>query len=117
MKISDLRKNRFLLRQLRWDLKPEDIFKPRFVTPETDRRLRDETTGIMFYIDHVKGLRPSLKLMRTVEMMSSTLGEVEDVPEELLTNAVGKAGRNFGGMYPIDEELESWLKKELGVTA
>lgn len=119
MKLSALRGNRLILRQLRWDVTPEFLFKPRFVGVGKERndRLARETQGYMFYIDYING-EARLMLMRTIEMMSQTVGRVTEVPEDILLRAVKAEGvKPVAGMYPISAELEAWLKKELGITS
>lgn len=114
--IEKLKGNRGFLRQLRLDIKPADLFTPRFVGPETDRKVLRETNGYMFYIDFMKDIKPTLMLMRTIDLQSQTAGEVSGAPAELLEAAVKKEGvKEISGMYPIDNALEAWLRKELGV--
>jgi hypothetical protein len=119
MKLSSLRANGLILRQLRWDVTPEFLFKPRFagVGKERDRDMARETQGYMFYIDYING-EARLMLMRTIEMMSQTVGQVTEVPEDMLLRSVKAEGvKPVAGMYPISAELEAWLKKELGVAS
>jgi hypothetical protein len=106
-----LKNNMLFMKLLRWDIKPEDLFKPRF----TDLSRSAETNGFMFYIEYVRGVKPHLSVMRTVDLVSSTYGEVEcDIPEEMIMDAIKKS-RGISGMHPIDKEIEEWLKRELGI--
>jgi hypothetical protein len=119
LKLSRLRKNSVFMSHLRWDVVPQKIFQPRFIKPGEDRcNLINETQGFMFYIDYMKDMRPNLMVMKTYNLTSKTVGEVPEVPEDLLRGAVQKEGvRDIAGMYPIDEALEGWLRKELGVAS
>jgi|Deesub1362A_J573_1020465.scaffolds.fasta_scaffold00013_53 hypothetical protein len=117
LKLSRLKKNKVFMKHLRWDVTPQDLFKPRFVHSEKDRDLIKETQGFMFYIDYVDDTA-SLMVMKTYNLTSKTIGEIVDVPQELLLNAVKKEGvKPIADMYPIDEELEKWLKSQLDITA
>ena len=115
-KLDRLGKMRVFLDNLRWDLTPEIIFKPRFIKPGEKCETAAETQGFMFYIDYMEDIKPALMILKTYELRSKTIGAVEDVPEELLTNAVKREGvKDITGMYPIDEKLEAWLKKAMGL--
>lgn len=114
MDISDVRKNLIVKRNIRWDVTPEVLFKPRF-TMGMERDIFKETEGFMFYIELVKG-SPRLMLMRTIQLMSSTVGEIEGIPVGILSRAVeADAAKTVAGMYPIGGELEGWLRVELGL--
>ncbi|GAB4390914.1 MAG: hypothetical protein Kow0025_26190 [Thermodesulfovibrionales bacterium] len=111
--ISSLRNNKLILRQLRWDVTPEVLFKPRFAASGSD--VSRETQGYMLYVEGFRGAA-KLMLMRTIEMMSQTVAEVTGVPEDMLKRAMeDKDAKCVAGMYPLGRELEDWLKKELGV--
>jgi hypothetical protein len=101
------------MKHLRFDVTPEVIFKPRFVRDKNDRDVIEEIQGFMFYIDHMDETT-SLMLMKTYNLTSKTVGDIEEVPRELLINAVNREGvRDIIGMYPIDDKLENWLKGKL----
>ena len=115
LKLPRLKKNRIFMEHVRFDVTPEVIFKPRFVRDSNDRGLIKETQGFMFYIDHMDDIL-NLMLMKTYNLTSKTVGYIQDVPRELLLNAVNMEGvKDMVGMYPIDGELESWLKGKLGI--
>lgn len=116
VKLSNLKRNPFILRNVRWDVTPKDLFKPRFTGMGNQRELHKETEGYMFYIDLAAG-PPKLMLMRTLQLMSSTEAEIDDAPQEMLIGAVGAGGaKSVAGMYPISAEVEAWIKKELGLS-
>lgn len=111
--IEKLKGNRRVLGQLRLDLRPADLFKPRFVGPETDKKLLKEMNGYMFYIDCMRGIKPTLMLMRTHDLQSQTVCEVSGAPAELVEASVKKEGvESYSGMYPVGDELEAWLRGE-----
>lgn len=112
-KLPRLKKNRVFIENLRFDVTPEVIFKPRFAHGNPD--VAKETQGFSFYIEYLEGqARPALMLMKTYELRSKTIVEILNVPEELLWGAVrAPKGKEIAGMYPIDDALEGWIKKEL----
>ena len=116
--IPILRKNRLFMKQLRWDVTPDVLFKPRFVDSPEDTHLATETEGYMFYIDYLGKGNPTLMIMRTTGLSSTSFAQVLDCPVELLLEAVKKEGvKSYSGMHPIDEKLEEWLKDKLGFTS
>lgn len=119
LNLSRLKKNKVFMNHLRWDVVPRKIFQPRFIKPGEDRRdLINETQGFMFYIDYMKDMRPTLMVMKTYNLTSKTVGEVPEAPGDLLRGAVEREGvKDIAGMYPIDDALEQWLRKELGVAS
>ncbi len=116
---SMLANHRLFMKHLRWDVTPEVLFRPRFVDKPEDRIRASEVEGYMFYIDWYKGKgEPTLMIMKTTGLSSSTFAEVTDGPKELLENAVRREGvKAYSDMYPIDEAVEAWLKEKLGVTS
>jgi hypothetical protein len=101
---------------VRFDVTPETLFKPRFVSGPERKHLIQETQGFMFYVDYMDGAA-SLMVMKTYNLTSKTVGEVLDVPQDLLHGAATREGvRDICCMYPIDEALEVWIKKELGLS-
>jgi hypothetical protein len=117
LSLDRLKTNSVFIRHLRFDVTPELLFKPRFVTADNRARLHDETKGFMFYIDYMEDIGPTLMLMKTYEMKSKSLGDVPEAPREMLLAAVSREGvRDMSGMYPIDEAVEAWLRERLGLT-
>jgi len=103
---------------VRFDVTPDIIFKSRFITHETKEQAYRETHGFMFYIDYMEDVAPTLMLMKTKELRSSTVGRVEGVPVGLLEAAVNREGvKDYSGMYPLDDAVIGWIKKELGITS
>jgi hypothetical protein len=63
------------------------------------------------------GEDPILFLMRhTAVEFGETMGQINDIPKELLRESVEETkDRHYFGMYPINNAVKAWLKKELGV--
>jgi hypothetical protein len=112
-RLSRLKKNGVFMKHIRFDVTPEVIFKPRFIRDRNNRDVVEEIRGFMFYIDHMDETT-SLMLMKTYNLTSKTMGDIEKVPRELLLNAVNREGiKDIVGMYPIDDKLENWIKGKL----
>jgi len=115
IKLQDIRENPNLIDNIRLDLTPEDIFKPRFSGHGDFEKQKAETQGYFFYVEVIeKG--PELMLMKNVDLKSKTLGEVEGVPTEHLNRIIQVPdAKEVAGMFAIDESLKGWLKGQLGL--
>jgi hypothetical protein len=114
--ISELKESEKFLENIRWDMTPKKFLA-------SDASLKEsggDTSGgsmikYMLYVD-INYNKPALMIMRTRGAMSKTVGYVEDVSEDLLKEAMGcNKDECEAGMYPLTQELEAWLKKELGI--
>lgn len=116
IRIDSLKENPKIINKIKIEMTPEILFRPLFAraTEGYEEKVK-EKEGYMFYIEIVRS-KPTLMLMNTYQNMSVTIGLIEGVPEDLLENAVrNKSGECKAGMYPIDDVLKEWLKKELGL--
>jgi len=113
--LQDIRDNSSLMGNLRLDLTPENIFKPRYSGQGELEKLKAEVEGYFFYVEIIeKG--PELMLMRNVGLKSKTMGEVTGVPAEHLTRIIAaQHSEEVAGMYSIDSGLKYWLKEQLGL--
>ncbi len=110
---EELRQSKKFIDNIRWDVTPKIFFQPRL--PVSGKKAVN-IDGNMFYVDIVYN-RPTLVIMRNTSSMSKTVGYVEDVPEDLLKEAMKCSGEEcIAGMYPLTRKLEEWLKKELGLS-
>ncbi len=110
--IENLKKSRLFVDDIRWDVTPKIFLNPKTSSGETI----DLTHGYMLYVD-IADDKPVLVIMELKSIMSKTVGYICDVPEELLREAMGcEASECIGGMYPINEKLATWLKKEFGLS-
>jgi hypothetical protein len=115
LRLERLRKNRIFMDNIKWDLTPQVLFKPRFIKDKSERGVLDEIRGFMFYIDYMDDIA-NLMLMKTYNLTSKTVGQFYDVPQDMIMKSVKAKGvRDIAGMYPIGGELTDWLKKELGI--
>lgn len=115
--LDRLRKFNVFMNNLRLDVTPDVIFKPRFITEDNRTHLIEEIQGFSFYIDYLgDDDPPALMLMKTYNLTSKTIGAVEGVPHDLLIQAVKRDGiKDYAGMFPIDEGVEGWIKEGLGL--
>jgi len=113
--LEEIRDNSNLIENIRMDLIPADIFKPRYSGKGDLEKLKAEVEGYFFYVEIIeKG--PELMLMRNAGLKSKTLAEVTGIPSEYLRRIIiAPDAEEVSGMYPIDEDLRGWLKAELGL--
>jgi hypothetical protein len=61
--------------------------------------------------------KPALVIMQLKPITSKTVGYVLDIPEGILREAMHCQDSDcIGGMYPLTDKLEGWLKKEFGLS-
>ena len=113
--ISRIGKNRVFRENLRLDVTPELLFKPRFANSGQNEELIKETQGFSFYVEYMKDMpKPALMVMKTYCLSSKSIAQVTDAPEELLWGAVRESGaKDIMGMYPIGKPLEDWIKSQM----
>lgn len=111
LSIKNLKKSDSFRKNIRWDVTPKIFLNPRTPSGETI----DITYGYMLYVDLINN-KPAMFIMQLKRMVSSTVGYVTDIPEDLLREAMHCTKTEcISGMYPLGEKLESWLKEELGL--
>ncbi len=116
LSLEQIKKEPYIVEHILWDLEPKDLMEPRSKQTDEGTKFRDEIKGYIFYIDTMdKG--PQLFLMRHTAMdFAETLAKIEEIPQELLIGAVEEnKDKAYFKMYPINSQVESWLKKELGI--
>jgi hypothetical protein len=115
--MKQLRESKSFLKHIRWDITPRIFFQPRFAkTANIPKKTDDDIEGYMFYVDEVFR-KPAVVIMRIRELMSRTVGYIDEVPEDLLSKALHCSEEEcISGMYPLTEEIEHWLKRELGLS-
>lgn len=116
LSLDDIKKEPFIIENIRWATGPKDVMEPRQKMTSEGVQVRETIKGYIFYID-VMGIRPSLFLMRhTAADYAETLAQIEEIPEELLQEAIGEnKDKMYFGMCQINKQIEEWLKRELGV--
>ncbi|HTZ17635.1 MAG TPA: hypothetical protein VMB78_04270 [Dissulfurispiraceae bacterium] len=116
-KLDEIKKEPFVIQNIRWDLEPKDLMDPKYKKIEGGVEARGEIKGYVFYIE-TNGKEPGLFLMRhTAAEYGETMAQIDEIPKELLSEAIAEnKAKNYSGMYPINKKVEAWLKKELGIS-
>jgi len=116
LSLEDIRKEPFVLENIRWDIEPKLLMERESVTGKNGKILKEPLKGYIFYIDNIS-TKPVLSLMRhTAADFAETLAQIE-IPAELLLEAIEEGkDRAYFSMYPLNKKVENWLKKELGIT-
>lgn len=110
--LEDIRNDKEMVKNIRWDMTPEKVFTPRTVQTQDDiERLRKDITdqaGYYFYID-VWNCQARLALMHLKPDGSATAEIITEFPEKALIEAIEEHGGaiNISGHYPIS----AWVKK------
>ena len=114
--LNDIKGSPEILNNVKWDVTPQTVMEPRFLSwPEDLQKLRD-ISGYMFYIES-QCEPPALMLLKVGKTdITSTIGKVDEIPPELLRKAIeNPVDQPANGMYAITDEIKEWLRKELGV--
>lgn len=115
LKIKDLIKEGIAAGNIRLDITPEDIFKPRFAGDGDIEKQKAETNGFFFYIE-ITEKGPEMMLMKNYDFQSKTIAAITDAPIEHLNRAItDKNAKEMAGMFPIDAPLKDWIKEQLGL--
>jgi hypothetical protein len=119
LKLASLKKNGVFMKHLRFDVTPEILLKPRFLTSENRERLIGEIQGFTFYVDYLEGMpKPVLMVLKTYCLNSKSIAEITDAPEDLLWETVrSPEAKTKNGMYAPGPSLEKWIKEELELEA
>ena len=114
--ISELKQQSYFLEHVRWEVTPRVFLSPKVTSADGFVATIDTSYGYMLYVDLVDEM-PAIIIMQLKELISKTVGFIDEAPEELLREAMQCAGKEcIGGMYPLTEKIENWLKKELGLS-
>ena len=113
--ISKIGKNRVFRDNLRFEVTPELLFKPRFTSSGQNEELIKETQGFSFYVEYMEDMpKPALMIMKTYCLSSKSIGQITDAPEDLLWGAVREAGvKDIAGMYPLNKPMKDWIKSRI----
>lgn len=117
--LEDIRQDKDLQSQIRWEMKPRERIKRSGVESEEEieriRKLLQERVGYYFYIE-VRGQQLALYLYENYPDGSGRyLAELTEIPESMLHEAIQESGATVktDGNYPINAAIETWLKDKL----
>lgn len=116
LSLSDIKKDKFIIDNILWNLEPKDLMEPRTVITEEGTTKREPIKGYVFYIDTMEE-KPLLFLMRHTSIdFAETAAQIDEIPQELLLEAIKEnKDKAYFKMYPINKKIEEWLKREFGV--
>ncbi len=116
LSLEQIKKEPFVVEHILWNLQPKDLMEPRCKVTDEGMKFRDQIKGYIFYID-TTDKKPALFLMRhTAADFAETLAKIDEIPEDLLAGAIEEnKDRAYFKMYPINGQVEAWLRKELGI--
>ena len=116
MCLDEIKKEPYVIEHILWDLQPKDLMEPRCKVTEKGTEFRDQIKGYVFYIDTMDK-KPILFLMRhTAADYAETLAKIDEIPGDLLAGAIEEnKDKAYFSMYPINNQVEAWLRKELGI--
>jgi hypothetical protein len=115
--LSSLKKNRHIIDHLLWDFEPKQLMQPRCGRTGEGSESATLSAGYILYIETMEK-HPGLFLMvQSASGYAETFAKISDVPDALLAEAIQEnRNREYFKMYPINEKLKEWLKKELRIT-
>ncbi len=117
MSIDILKKSKYFIENIRWDVTPKVFLSPKSTSENVSKKSIDTTYGYMLYVDFINE-KPVLVIMKLKYVISQTVGYVDDIPEDLLREAMRCTETEcVAGMYPLSEKLKDWLKKALGLSS
>jgi hypothetical protein len=115
--VDELKESEKFLKSIQWDLTPKAFIAPGHSEHKTEHGgAGNAILTYMLYVDLLDN-KPTVMIMKTRGGSSATAGCIEDVPEDLLKEAMGcKAEECASGMYPLTDKLNTWLKNKLGIS-
>ncbi len=113
--LKDVKEDPYVVQRIVWDFEPNQLMQSGLGSAEAESA-RDKITGYLFYIETTDE-KPGLFLMRhTSYGYAETIAKIEEIPHDLISEAISEnAGKEYGGMYPINGKIEGWLKNEFGI--
>lgn len=115
--VDELKESEKFLKSIQWDLTPKAFMSKGHSEGAAGHREADNAPlAYMLYVDLLNN-EPAVMIMKVRGGMSMTAGCIEDVPKDLIKEAMNcDAGECVSGMYPLTDKLKDWLKKDLGIS-
>ena len=115
--VDELKESEKFLRSIQWKLTPKEFMAPGHSEQKIEHGETEKAIlRYMLYVDLLNG-KPVVMIMKLRGGSSATAGCIEDVPEDLLKEAMScNAEECASGMYPLNDKLRDWLKRELGIS-
>ncbi len=105
-----IKMDKYVIQHILWDIEPKQLMEPK----GTAGGGSGEIKGYVFYIETM-GKKPALFLMRHTPNCAETIAQIEEIPDELLAEAVCDKTKEYFRMYPINKKIKEKIKKELGI--
>lgn len=114
--LREIRSRSDIRSSIKLDVTPRMVMEPRFHAKPEDLQKLKEIAGYVFYIES-QCTPPALMLMKVGRTdITNTVGQVDEIPQEIIDRAMENPPEPPShGMYPINDEIRAWLKKELGL--
>jgi hypothetical protein len=115
--LDELKKDNKVIQDILWDLEPKQLSEPSYCINTEGKQEKRIIRGYVFYIDAMPDDKPGLFLMcHTSSSYAETVAHITEIPDELISEAIEEnKSRVYFKMYPINEKIKTWLKKELGL--
>jgi len=113
--LKDLKGYSHIAQQIVWDYEPKRLMEPVCKTTKEGKPVKKSECYI-FYIE-TKDKKPGLFLMVVKSSgYAETVAHIEEIPDEMLTEAIQEnRDKEYFRMYPINKEIEAWLKRGFGI--
>ncbi|MEW6053982.1 MAG: DVU0772 family protein [Nitrospirota bacterium] len=111
-----LKKDRYIVEHILWDFEPKQLMQPRCRVTEKGVEKVPYSAGYILYIEAMDKT-PGLFLMaQNLAGYAETIAKIEGVPEDMIAEAIQEnKSREYCRMYPVNNTLKEWLKKEFMV--
>ena len=113
--VNDIRKNRHLLNAIDWDMTPEEAVRLYLEWGNNWARgnyvIRSKNDVTHYFVVNTWDDPPKIYLIRRNSEIAEELAEIE-LPENLRTRFLDSVGHHKG-VYAVDGEVKTWLKKQL----
>ena len=115
--LADLKKDKKVLQDILWDIEPKQLSEPTYCITAEGKQEKRIIRGYVFYIDAMPDDKPGLFLMcHTSSSYAETVAHITEIPDEFISEAIEEnKSRGYFSMYPINDKIKTWLKKELGL--
>jgi hypothetical protein len=115
--LSSLKKNRYILDHILWDVEPKQLMQPRCGKGNDAQGSGYPPSGYILYIETMEKQPGLFFMIQTASGYAETFAKINDVPDTLLAEAIQEnRSKEYCKMYPINHKLKEWLKGILGVT-
>lgn len=114
--LGNLKKNKFILQHILWDFEPKQLMQSRFAKAAEDPGTSRPPSGYILYIETMEKTPGLFLMIQNAAGYAETFAKIADVPQDLLEEAIQEnRSKEHFRMYPINQKLKEWLKKEMEI--